>query len=65
MKCSKCRNYSRGLRRCKLGKALPKTFKDAVEVVQLMGISYLCSYHPQFEKVIAHLTTIKTFEKGD
>ena len=45
MTCSKCQHYSYGLRRCRLGKANPKTKKGAKDVVEIMGITGLCPYN--------------------
>jgi len=42
MNCTQCEFYSKGLRRCKLGKANPKTIKSAVEMIQFLGVSYIC-----------------------
>ena len=49
--CSKCRNYSFGLRRCLLSKANPNTKKGTKEAMKIMGPTYVCE-HNKWRQVI-------------
>lgn len=41
--CTKCPEYSFGLRRCTLGKINPKTIKAGCEAARFMGVDYICN----------------------
>lgn len=55
MKCTKCREYSFKLRRCKLGKINPTTIKGGLEAVRFMGLSYICHLSPLRRKITDRL----------
>lgn len=52
MKCTECRSYSRGLRRCLKGKANPPTLKGAMDVAKWGN---LCLQSKWLEQVLANL----------
>lgn len=42
--CGKCDLYSRSLLRCKNGKINPRTLKDTVSTMKIMGVTYICGF---------------------
>ena len=52
MKCSECNLYSKGLKRCTLGKVNPASYAKTKEIAQLMGYSYICNKCQFKEKLL-------------
>jgi len=57
MKCSKCKEYSFLLRRCKLGKINPKSVKGGVDAAHIMGIDYICNLSELKSKIVEKMTS--------
>jgi len=55
----KCPYYSRALKKCKLGKANPTTEKRTLEVVELMGWSYICMRNPWKKEALFQISQKK------
>ena len=55
MKCSQCKHYSYGLRRCELGKCNPKTKKNVEDTARTMGWGYICHLNPHKQNMLNKL----------
>lgn len=49
--CRECSTYSTKLKRCSIGKICPPTIKGGIDAVQWMGMSYICSKSPYYQKI--------------
>lgn len=46
MSCWQCPRYDRTERKCRDGKANPKSKADTIEVAEILGLQAICHYNP-------------------
>lgn len=59
MLCSECPEYSHPLLRCLRGKVNPKTKTNTVEIIDIMGLDYICE-HNEFKLEIVQERVFKS-----
>lgn len=55
IRCWQCRTYDREARRCRIGKANPKTKRESITVAELLGAQVLCLHNPHREPLILRM----------